>query len=140
MPTAIGPSVSCSRIGTVLPVYTRGILMLPLDLFHWECWQKFFDDGLVFLRTQSPTYSPNISRYISSWKPTKSVVPSKSVGARRLPVGPIITASSSAWLAPFGPKSKRVIVLPLAATNFLALAARASASSGPLRTFEASTI
>ncbi len=77
-------------------------------------------------------------RYASSLNPTNNVLPTRTVGARRFPVGPRIAFNSSASLGGFF-MSNVTVDLPLATMTFAADFASLSASARPSRTFFAST-
>src|SRR5262249_52681529 len=64
------------------------------------------------------TSYPSTSRYACSLNPTTSVLPTRAVGARRLPVGPSSRASSVSSSGRLSVRSNVSTFLPFAATSF----------------------
>src|SRR5262249_4401907 len=78
-------------------------------------------------------------RYVAESKPTSSVPPLRTVGARRFPVGPMRSFVSSSSVGGAFFMSTWTTFLPLATNRSVAAFASSSASAGPRRCFFAST-
>ena len=82
---------------------------------------------------------PSTSSYTPGSNPISSFFPFRTVGARRLPEGPIITARRSSRLGLSLSRRKRTIFFPFAAMISETSCVSLSAASGPMRSLRAST-
>jgi hypothetical protein len=100
------------------------------DVHFNEAGNRIFAEAMVrWLTEDDPTLYEKSSAKISSLKPTTTVLPVRSVGARRFPVGPSIASTHAFGALP--PGEKVSTFLPLATTTLLAPFARLAASLRP---------